>query len=106
MVLQIWDMETQTVWRERLLLKPWIPSYGIDVAWAPDGSALVYHHCVNPDRTSHPLFPSSFSCEDQGADNLGIYLWDLKRDKERLITTGGVFPYWANWNGVDEPQVP
>lgn len=90
--IRVWDLRREKLWRERLISKLWVPRYGIEVSWSPDGTALVYHRCVEPDvNFARP------ACEEQGRENLALFIWDLKTDKERLLTRGGVMPFWIKW---------
>lgn len=89
--LQIWNLQNRQLWRERLIRVAWVPQYGIELSWAPTGTYLVYHRCVEPDLHRYP------ACELKGEENLGIYLWDLERDEERLLIRHGVMPFWLKW---------
>ena len=89
--LRVWDLQNRRMWRERLIRAPWIPQYGIEVSWSPDDTCLVYHRCVQPDPDTYP------ACELKGDENLGIYVWDLEQNEERLLTRHGVMPFWIQW---------
>lgn len=92
-LVQVWDMENHQMQRYHFIPAALIPNYTypISVSWSPNSDALVYHRCIKPNM-ENPL-----ACEEKGYDNLGIYIWDLETNEERLVTTGGVFPYWINW---------
>lgn len=90
--IRVVSLESGKLWRERQIPRALVPSFGIRMAsWSPDGKALVYHRCREP-NSENPK-----ACEELGADNVGIYIWDLETDEERLVTTGGVVPYWIDW---------
>lgn len=91
MHLRVWDLRDRRLWRERVIREPWVPQYGIEVSWSPDGARLVYHRCVQPDLDPHP------ACELKGDENLGIFIWDLEKGEERLLTRHGVMPFWVKW---------
>ena len=93
--IRVVSLKGGELWRERRISGELIPSFGMgEVSWSPDGKALVYHRCRKP-NPEKPKF-----CEALGAENVGIYIWDLEAGKERLVTTGGVLPYWIDWSGV------
>lgn len=100
--LQVWDMTTGALWREHQISQMFMPFGGSDLAWSPDSTALVYHRCVRPDQIR------PYTCERLGPGNMGIYIWDLKTDEERLVTTGGIKPYWIDWSkaSLETPTVP
>jgi len=93
--LRVFRLADGVLEHERYIAAQYDPGFGWDVAWSPSEDALVYHRCVRPD----PQGPY-YSCEFQGAENLGIYIWDLETDEERLVTTGGIMPYWINWSSA------
>ncbi|NPA26119.1 MAG: hypothetical protein GXO36_00750 [Chloroflexi bacterium] len=93
--LRVFRLADGVLEHERYLAAQYDPGFGWDVSWSPSGDALVYHRCVRPD-TQGPYY----SCEFQGAENLGIYVWDLETDEERLVTTGGIMPYWIDWGST------
>jgi len=93
--LRVFRLADGSLEHERFIAAQYEPGFGYDVSWSPSGDALVYHHCVQPDEQG-----PYYSCEFQGPDNLGIYVWDLETDEERLVTTGGIVPYWIDWGGV------
>jgi len=93
--IRVVSLESGELWRERQIPRALVPLFGIEmVSWSPDGKALVYHRC----RSTNPEDPEA--CEELGADNVGIYIWDLETDEERLVTTGGVVPYWIDWGSA------
>ncbi len=93
--IRVVSLESGKLWRERQIPRELIPSFGMgDVSWAPDGKALVYHRCIKPNPADEKF------CDGLGAENVGIYVWDLETDEERLVTTGGVLPYWIDWGSV------
>ena len=94
--LRVFRVEGFALWRERDIFPKVVPSFGIgDISWSPSGDAVVYHRCIRPDEKG-----PYYSCQSQGQQNLGIYVWSLDTDKERLVTPGGIMPYWIDWSGV------
>lgn len=90
--VRIFRMKDGTVWRAHQIPQQYVPSFGVgDISWLPSGKELLYHRCVLPDSQRLHY------CEKLGAKNVGIYLWNIETGAERLITTGGVFPYWIRW---------
>ena len=101
--IRVVSLESGELWRERQIPRALLPSFGMgSVSWSPNGEALVYHRCREPNQED-PRF-----CETLGADNVGIYVWDLRTDEEHLVTTGGVAPYWIDWEDASsgKPSSP
>ena len=71
-----------------------LPSVGIrDLSWSPDGREIVYHHCVDDQGCGVVGDPKNLY-------TMGIYRLNLDTGEERLVTTGGVLPYWIDWSDV------
>ena len=92
-LIQVWRVTDHSLWREHIIPASLVPNYfyPTDIDWSPTADMLVYYRCVEPNLKNPSV------CEEKGRDNLGIYIWDLETNEERLVTTGGVFPYWADW---------
>ena len=103
--LRVFRIEDGVLLHEQFIEPQYMPSFSVfnDLSWSPSEDALAYHHCVYPDRDG-PLY----SCQFQGPDNLGIYIWDLETGEEHLVVIGGIMPYWIDWNDapVETPDSP
>jgi len=79
-----------------------LPPAGIrDLSWSPDGKEIIYHHCVDGKECG-------VVGDLKNLYTMGIYRLDLDTGEERLITTGGVMPYWIDWSDApaETPDLP
>jgi hypothetical protein len=77
-----------------------LPAAGIrDLSWSPDGKEIVYHHCVNDQGCGAVGDPDNFY-------TMGIYRWNLETNEEKLVTTGGILPFWIDWGSAPSGALP
>jgi hypothetical protein len=99
--LRVFQMADGRLQHERFITPEYEPGFGLDVSWSPSEDALVYHHCVYPDDNR-----SYYSCGLQGGNNLGLYRWNLETNEEKLVTTGGILPFWIDWGSAPSRTPP